>query len=282
MKWILALLLLSFLAVAAEPESAASIDSRLAFVDKLLTQSSAARQVKASDNAKAGQLYATASNQYQAAVAARADGNLQDASNSLSSAIRSMYAAVDASNDRQATSDRSERTFERRLDSVNALLDAHDRITDEKGIKSVHLSLLSSIDKDLATAKKLNREGDAPEARAHLDLVYQAVIQAVEELRQGETLVRQLKFESDEDEYRYEVDRNDTHKMLVNLLVENQSTPESNKERSRERVAAADQLRRNAEELADDGKYAQAITVLEQSTSELVKAIRGAGIYIPG
>jgi hypothetical protein len=51
---------------------------------------------------------------------------------------------------------------------------------------------------------------------------------SVEHSRTGETLTRELKFDTPRDEYAYELDRNDTHKMLVTMLLkdklENQNT----------------------------------------------------------
>ena len=41
-------------------------------------------------------------------------------------------------------------------------------------------------------------------------------------------------------------------------------------------------LRTKADELARRGDHAAAVRMLEDSTGELVKAIRGAGVYIPG
>jgi hypothetical protein len=47
-------------------------------------------------------------------------------------------------------------------------------------------------------------------------------------------------------------------------------------------VDKATQLRTQAESTASKGDYVGGIKLLEDSTAELVKAIRGAGIYIPG
>ena len=44
----------------------------------------------------------------------------------------------------------------------------------------------------------------------------------------------------------------------------------------------ASSLRQQAEKQASNGDYDAAIQTLEHSTKEIVRAIRGAGIYIPG
>jgi hypothetical protein len=47
-------------------------------------------------------------------------------------------------------------------------------------------------------------------------------------------------------------------------------------------MAKVDNTRRQAEQQATRGDFEQAVTTLEQSTKEIVRAIRAAGIYHPG
>ena len=44
----------------------------------------------------------------------------------------------------------------------------------------------------------------------------------------------------------------------------------------------ANKLRKLADEQANNEEYKTAFSTLEQSTKEIVRAIRSAGIYIPG
>ena len=44
----------------------------------------------------------------------------------------------------------------------------------------------------------------------------------------------------------------------------------------------ADELRTRAEKQAQSGDYETAVHTLEDSTREIVKAIRSSGVYIPG
>lgn len=263
-------------------ESPESVDSRINFVNKLITESSAAQQVDASDNEEAKRLHEEAATYFNDAVDARAAGDIETASLRLSDAIRSMYAAVAAGGENPQEADGDNRQYEQRISSIDALMSAHERISNEKGLKAIHRDLESTVAKDIEAAEKYHIEGNVELANVHVDAAYEKVTHAVEILRHGETLVRELKFASEEDEYVYELDRNDTHEMLVNLLVDKGTAGPSGKEKAKQRVATAEALRRKAEGLAREGKYGEAITVLEQSTSELVKAIRGAGVYIPG
>jgi endonuclease III len=105
---------------------------------------------------------------------------------------------------------------------------------------------------------------------------------AIEKLRGGDTLIRSLHFANKEEEYRYEVDRNDTHRMLIKVLLKEKMEQAAVQRRVNPSLKKADELRAKAEKQAAQGKYEDAVRTLEDSTKELVRAIRSAGIYIPG
>ena len=121
-------------------------------------------------------------------------------------------------------------------------------------------------------------------ARELLDEDYLLTKTGIENMRSGDVLVRELNFESVEEEYDYELDRNDTHQMLVKLLVEKKlaSKSESFKQKINDRVDNAVLIRKTAESFANKRDYDSAIKALEKSTKELVRAIRMGGIFIPG
>jgi hypothetical protein len=134
------------------------------------------------------------------------------------------------------------------------------------------------IERRIAEAQRMAKAGNMEAGRVELDRAYLVTKAAVSSLRSGDTLVRSLEFASKEEEYRYEIDRNDTHQMLVKVLLDGK--PETAQTRSF--VERAAKLRAQAESAAARRDHAGAIQILEDSTRELVRAIRGAGIYIPG
>jgi len=105
---------------------------------------------------------------------------------------------------------------------------------------------------------------------------------SLESLRGGDTLVRELHFETKEDEYLYELDRNDTHQMLVQVLFAEKMESSPMRGTAETFINKAVVLREDAESAAGKKKYEEAIELLEESTKELIRAIRSAGVYIPG
>jgi len=101
-------------------------------------------------------------------------------------------------------------------------------------------------------------------------------------VRQGDTLVRSLNFASKEEEYVYELDRNDTHQMLIKVLLDEKRGSGSIDGMLKGYVDKAQALRGQAQSAAQRKDWTDGIRLLEESTAELVRAIRNAGIYIPG
>jgi tetratricopeptide (TPR) repeat protein len=253
-------------------------------VEKLLEESSAATRIKEGGNSQAQAkreeakvLLAQARSAFDAGDPEQADQLLQRATTVMLEAVRMV--APD-----QSMVDKKYRDFDERLESIEALSAAHARIREEKGLTPASESdLYPLVERKLAQAKALREQGKPEDGRRILDEAYVAAKVAIEHLRGGDTLVRSLHFATKEEEYRYELDRNDTHHMLVGVLVkEGQQASAGVDKLVQQFMAKAKRLRQQAEQQAQKGAYEEAIHSLEQSTKEIVRAIRSAGIYIPG
>ena len=107
------------------------------------------------------------------------------------------------------------------------------------------------------------------------------VTDSIKSMRGGETLVRILNFETAEEEYHYELDRNDTYQMLIQMLIEDRMTLKVTT-RIQQFLNEADSLRAMAKNQASKGDFRSAIKSLENSTQKLIFAMRNAGFVIPG
>lgn len=267
------------------PAEAADGSKKLTYftsVGRFLQSSSAATLISESGNAKAIAIHAEAKGKYELAIKARESGDHEAANAALDEAVRLLYVAVGTVNKETPGQEKESRDFDDRRRSVDALLAAFSRIADEKGLRQERQALEKQVAADLKTADELFAAGQITAARQELDSVYETVRISIKGMREGETLVRELNFESPEDEYNYELTRNDTHQMLIKVLLSEKMDEQSVRDRIGPFMTTAEQLRTEAEAMADGKKFEQAIDLLERSTSELVKAIRSAGVYIPG
>ena len=276
---VLALAVLASAQVVAQTGANDPLAKRVAMVHTLLYDSSAAKQIMSNGAEPALAKRREAIRLYEAA---EAGGDLETRRAQLNQAVATMYEAVALVKNGAKGDEKALRDFENRKASLDALLSAHERIMDEKGKSQLHTLLLAEIEEDAGQAEALLAEGNVAEARVHLDKAYEVTMLSVEHARDGETLTRQLKFDTPRDEYAYELDRNDTHKMLVTVLLKDKLENEHTRNRVAGFLEAAERYRETALKHADEGRFEDAISALESSTNELVKVIRGAGVYIPG
>lgn len=263
----------------AVPLDRAQLEKRLESVRTLLEKSSAAKQIDASGDQHARDERAKAFGLLQQARKALDDNDLQSAQKLLLEAPKVMTAAARLAAPEQILKEKVRADYDNRRDSVKALLAAQKRIRDEKGDSSGARDAATEIEKMLSEADQLAAAGKFEQGRAVVDKAYLVAKASVGSMRSGDTLVRSLNFASLEDEYKYELDRNDTHKMLIKVLVEQKGGGNSMIDGL---VKKASEIRDGAENAAAKGDFQEGIRLLETSTKELVKAVRSAGIYIPG
>ena len=289
--WCLGLLLAAL--VQAQPARTFSPDAapdpqqlekRLGAVGMLLEKSSAARQLDASTDPRVKERRTQSLERYRQAREAfeakdyPASAKLLTEASTLAAEAARMSAAKTAGENHKAE-------FKAKLASAKSLLAAQQRIAEEKKgeASAAHAAeTAKSIVSMLAEAEAHESAERMPQAHAELERAYLLAKAAVTTLRGGDTLTRSLNFASKEEEYHYELDRNNTHQMLVTMLLAERRGNAASQEMVKGAVEKAAQLRREAEQAARAGDHAAAVKSMEDATRELVRGIRGLGIFIPG
>ncbi|MBF0133660.1 MAG: hypothetical protein HQL75_13875 [Magnetococcales bacterium] len=253
---------------------------RLSTVDTLVEKSSGAKKVAASGVAAAISLLEQARAKRDQARGLLNNGDLKGASDRMGEGTALLFEAVRKADGGATNASKSVQDFDRRMKSVEALMDALDRIRKEKKAGAESAKTSEQVHQMTQEARNLSSKGEVDKGRVILDKAYVTAKVGIEQLRRGDTLVRSLNFATKEEEYHYEVDRNDTHQMLIGMLL--------NKDGGKpdpmitKFITQAAELRRQANQQGAAGKFAEAIKTLEASTMAYIKAIRGSGIYIPG
>ena len=266
--------------VPTEPTREA-VERRLASNTILIEKSSAARQVDSSGSADAALQRDRARALQSRGRAVLAEGNAVQANRLADAAARTMMEAVRLASPDQI-SDRKERMdFESQLNSTRALIDAQLRVGIETNASPRNAELVRRIELMVSDAQREAAAGQMSQARRLLGQAYGASRAAIGDMRGGDTLVRSLTFASKQEEFAYEIDRNETHRMLVQVLLQDRRSSAVDQSIDRALQASA-ALRRQADEQAGRRDFESGVRLLEESTRELVRAIRGAGVFIPG
>lgn len=264
---------------SSKPEA---VESRLENVRRLVKTSSGARRIEASGNAAAKAKRTVAQRHFDEAEAAFKRGDMAATQSALQRATEEMFAAVRTIGTGKSGVDKQKRDFDNKEESVDVLLNAIERVAMEKGGMSAVQQRAAQIRKRALAARALEDQGKLAAARSQLDAVYEEAKLEVEKLREGETLVRTLEFANDEEEYHYELDRNDTHQMLLKVLTSGRKSDSGKQKLIDSFVGKSRTLRQQAESEATAGAYDKAVDRLEEATMYLQRAIRSAGVYIPG
>ena len=274
--------LFGYCGLSQSQTTADPLSSRMQNMERLLNESSGARQVMGSGNDAAMSKRAKALELYRQAGEKLSAGARDDASALLNQSAKLMFEAIKTATPLSMLEDKKKVDYGKRKESVAALREAFDRIADESKDGEAKRQVNQQLSKLIARADALVGQGDNNGAQVELDKAYHLLKVSIESKRAGQTLVRSLQFESKEEEYLYEVDRNDTHKMLIDLLVDEKSKSDYTRKEIIKFVEQANQLSQQADAYARQNEFEAAIELLEQSTRQLVRAIRTAGIYIPG
>jgi hypothetical protein len=262
------------------PPDRDQLERKLTSTATLIDSSTAAKQIEASGIREAADRRAKARELHGKAGEALRAGDLEGSSKLLDEASRAFIDAVRLARPEQVADAKQRADYQARVESTRALLDAQKRIAAEKNQARAG-ETSRQVEGMIAEAERQAQAGRLPDARRTIDQAYLTVKAAIGSMRGGETVVRSLNFETPADEYHYEIDRNDTHRMLVDMLLK-EKRGGSTDAMVDQAVKTSAELRVRAEAEAGRKDHKAAIKTLEDSTRELVKAIRAAGIYIPG
>jgi tetratricopeptide (TPR) repeat protein len=279
MKRLFTTLALAAAALSCAAQDAPTLERRVASVATLIESSSAARQIESSGVAAAREKRDNARLIHREAAATLRAGDSAGAARLLDQAAREMMNGVRLAKPEEVQGQKDRRDFDARMDSARALLAAQQRITAEKGSQAEAREATLRIEQAVAQAERLAAAGQIAQARPLVDRAYLSARVSIEAMRRGDTLVRSLTFASPSEEYAYEVDRNDTHRMLVDLVLAERRDVAPVVQPLLDKAGG---LRREAEAQAQRGEHDAAIRTLEAATRELVRAVRAGGIYIPG
>ncbi len=288
-----ALALCLVFAVAAPTQLVAQTENRLPvdqvttqqkalFVENLVTKSVAAQTIERSGDSGAQGALTKARALVAEAKGDLAAGNYEAANAKVDNALRLINTEARRLSQAGVKQTRLEEAYAKRLHTVETFLAAYERVAEEKSLSAATTSQVAAITAKVGEARVFAKDGAYQAANDLLDEAYQTARGDIRSLREGETLTRSLHFDTPDEEYDYEKDRNDSHIMLLRFALSDKAPPASFVERIDGLRAEAASLRGLAEQEADSGQFPTAIDSLVQSTDKLLKALRMTGLYIPG
>jgi len=263
---------------AQDADRARLVEQKTRLVERLLN-SPKAREGAQSASPEARSLYGQARAQLDAAREAASSQDYERAGQALDDALRALTAAsvrnsaggsALAESARRAENEALREQVRLYRDALVSALQSRDRPEETKEAERV--------DALLATAEEATSSGRHDLAAKQLTQAYAAVAAALARARAGETVVLSVQFDRPEDEYAYEINRHDSHRMLIDLTLAQSGAGHDARALVGGRVDESRRLRTQAESEAARGDHAIAIKTMEQATSHLVRALRALGV----
>lgn len=256
-----------------------ALNSKLKLLGKMVNESTTATRITASGNEQAHELLANAREAWQAATAARDAGDINASEQRVKQGLETISAASRMVEDVGRVQQAQVQRYQQLRKRVLSFSEAFQRAVAEKPGQSVSGFLdLAEVSGLIQEAEALAHKADYVAANQRLAKAADAVELALSQARDKETLVHELKFDSPEDEYAYEIQRNKGYQQLIDLLKHKRADSDTKLLYVQKMVVENERLCEDAESLFEQGDTQAALRQLEKGTDKLEMALRASGM----
>ena len=237
------------------------------------------REALGSNPDAVGPLEAEARAKLAAGKAALADGRVAEAMEFFDAGTCAVSRAIaltsrDQPWDAQAASE-AFATRRRHADAYLAAIEHAEDITEAEGTG------FAALRDRLSEADQQFTSGDLRSASATLDQVYGEIVSLVSEVRHGRTFVVSKIFETPQEEYEYERQRNQSYDLLVQIALAERGEEQPGLAALAARlIAESAALRDQAGQEGTNGDFVTAIDTMERATERLLVVLRASGLIM--
>ncbi|UCB55892.1 MAG: hypothetical protein JSW45_05020 [Thiotrichales bacterium] len=265
--------------VHAASEKPGSVYNKVKFLDWLVHSSPVSVRIEKSDDEEAKQQLKRAREMWEQASEHSEKEEFELAEVHISEGLKLMTKVSRKFKDQDRVKQARIDLYKQVKGHVEMFVVVFDRIADEKGGDHIRKMLdREKIDSLMATAEEQYADGDLAMANHLMRQAADMVDHALSNARHEEVLLRELSFESLEEEYAYEVQRNESYVMIIDML-QKKKTAKSQASASfvQKMIDANAKMRQQADAAAEKGDFEEGIALLEKSTDKLSRALRVSG-----
>ncbi len=263
----------------------AGLAQKQSFARSLIEDASVAARIQASQDAEALRLFALAKDSYSSALAAIKDGNFASAEKQLNDAMSAMGKARRQVPDAAALVVKQQAEYEEKMKSVESLKKSYLGYLKSNGKKpgstDTDESASLGISRLMDAARNHAKDGHPGDALRALEKAEQVMRSALNRVLGSKVLDYTPKFETPDEEYAYELDRNRSLLELIPVAIAQLKPTEETKKNieglvERNRVALE-----QAREYAGQQDYRRALASIHTGTGYLQLSLSAAGLVLP-
>ena len=260
------------------------IDQKIQYAMMLVTNSGTAKRIQNSTNDKAKAMLKSAEEKIGEAKTTLKSNQLQKSKDLVDEALRLISSAsteVPALESRSMTE--LEQEFDEYLHGIHTFKASYDRTyeraqSDKKGRAIAVKVDMTQMETMITHAKNLRASGKLQEANQILHSAQKKLTSALNKMLASQTVVYDLKFDSHQEEYEYEVARFESYVELVPLAIERKQPVEGTLKLMQQYTETAKNIRKKALEFAKKSDYKTAIEGMQEATNEIRRALRLVGV----
>ena len=263
---------------AAESDKATAIYNKVKFLDWLVHSSPAAKRIEVSGDEEAKQQLMRAKDMWEQAVEHSEREEYELAEVHIDAGLKLMTKVSRKFKDQEKERHARIELYKQVKGHVEMFVTAFDRIAEEEGKDHIHSMLdRDELDTLISSAQSNFDDGDLVMANHLMRQAADMVDSALSDARHEDVLLHELSFESLQEEYQYEIDRNDSYVKLIDLMQEKTAPSQASASYVARLIEQNAELRKEADALAKKGDYEKSIEVLEKGTDKLSRALRVSG-----
>ncbi len=269
----------SGVATADEQKERDGILMRMKMTESYLTSKTATR-IEESGNEEAIRLLEKSRQLLDKGKQELEQGNLAAAKEQLSLSIQTFTAAGAANSDNQNSRKKLASEVSSLQSEIDAYLVSFRSALEEKGPAMSGLLDQKYVESLRAGAQQSKASGDYKSAISKLTSAKNLVVDALIKIRNNETVVYTVEFQTPADEFRYEQERFNEYVALSDTLLEKDDFSEGKIKLFEMQKNAGYQISEEAEALANQGDFENAISRMEDAVKKMVQGLRLLGIQL--
>ena len=262
----------------ADSEKSGSVFNKVKFLDWLVHDSPVSKRIEDSADEEANQQLKRARDMWEQAVEHSEQNEFELAEVHINQGLKLMTKVSRKFKDQDRVRQARIDLYKQVKGHVDMFVSAFDRIATEKGEDHIHKMLdKEKLDSLMSSAQGKYDDGDLAMANHLMRQAADIVDHALSDARHEDVLLRELSFENLEEEYAYEVQRNESYVMIIDLLQKKTAKSQASNAYVKKMIEANAKQREEADALVKNGEYEQGIALLEKSTDKLSRALRVSG-----
>ncbi len=251
------------------------LEQKIRMIEHILNSPALQERTAASEDSVAQELLARARQNFAEGKVYYAESRYLEADAVLDYVLRDLS----ASSQLLSLSLRKQAEYRRFVSQLDAFTLPEREQLEEDDVLFVEQQL-SRISDMRAKADQLAEAGDFDRAIAAIERAYGAKVTLVQRLLRDTTLVYDLDFDTVQDEYRYLVSRNYHYLDMVDLAVSRQPLADNVQKLTDFYLYRSMVNLERAESLETDGRFSEAIPILEESITQLTRILKLLGVDV--